>query len=63
VVQQVHVNDLEVPSPIIAALVRQIDRRTRQPGTSDRAIGFDVPAYVGDIRVGTGHVTLYKSVQ
>ncbi len=63
VVQQVHVNDLDVPSPAIAALVRQIDRRTRQPGTSDRAIGFDVPPYIGDIRVGKGRVTLYKSVQ
>ena len=61
VVQQVHVNDFEVPSPAIAALVRQIDRRTRQPGTSDRAIGFRVPAYVGDVRVGKGRVTLYKS--
>lgn len=63
VVQQVHVNDLEVPSPVISALVHQIDRRTRQPGTSDRAIAFDVPSYVGDIRVGKGRVTLYKSIQ
>jgi len=63
IVQELHVNDLDVPSPIIAALVRQIDRRSRAGGTSDRAIGFDVPPYVGDIRVGKGRVTLYKSVQ
>lgn len=63
VVQQVHVNDLEVPSPVIASLVRQIDRRTREPGTPDRAIAFDVPPYIGDIRVAKGRVTLYKSVQ
>ncbi len=62
VVQQVHVNDLDVPSPAIAALVRQIDRRTRSQGTPDRAIAFDVPAYIGDVRVAKGRVTVYKSV-
>lgn len=63
VVQQVHVNDLDVPSPVVASLVRQIDRRTREAGTPDRAIAFEIPPYVGDIRVAKGRVTLYKSVQ
>lgn len=61
-VQDVRVNDLAVPSPAIATLMRQLDRRERAPGTPDRAIGFDVPPYVGDVRVSKGRVTLYKNV-
>ena len=62
VVQDVRVNDLVVPSPAIAALVRQLDRRPRPAGEPDRAIGFDLPPYVADVRVGKGRVTLYRAV-
>lgn len=61
-VQDVRVNDLAIPSPAIAALVRQLDRRDHSAGTPDRAIGFDVPSYIGDVRVAKGRVTLYKTV-
>ncbi|MBK6489303.1 MAG: hypothetical protein IPF98_21170 [Gemmatimonadetes bacterium] len=61
-VQDVRVNELAVPSPAIAALVRQLDRRARGAGTPDRAISFEVPPYIGDVRVSKGRVTLYKSV-
>lgn len=62
VVQEVHVNELSVPSPAIAALVRQLDRGTVVAGDPSRAIGFAIPPYVGDVRVGKGRVTLYKVV-
>lgn len=62
VVEDVRVNELSVPSPAIGSLVRQLDRRTVDPGDPPRAIGFAVPSYVGDVRVGKGRVTLYKVV-
>lgn len=60
-VQEVRVNDLAVPSPAIATLVRQLDR-ARAAETPERAIAFDVPAHVGDVRIARGRVTLYKNV-
>lgn len=62
VVQDVRVNELAVPSPAIGSLVRQLDRGARVPGAAPRAIGFAIPSYVGDVRVGKGRVTLYKVV-
>lgn len=62
VVRDVRVNDLIVPSPAIAPLLRQLDRRTPAPGAPDRAITFALPAHVADLRVAKGRVTLYKNV-
>jgi hypothetical protein len=57
------VQDLAVPTPAIAALIRQIDRRDRPSNEPSRAIAFPLPPSVGDVRVGKGRVTLYKTVQ
>lgn len=62
IVQDVRVNELAVPSPAIASLVRQLDRGAVAPGDLSRAIAFRIPPYVGDLRVGKGRVTLYKVV-
>ncbi|ODT03462.1 MAG: hypothetical protein ABS52_09675 [Gemmatimonadetes bacterium SCN 70-22] len=62
IVQDVRVNEFAVPSPAIASLVRQLDRGAVAPGDPARAIGFAIPPYVGDVRVGKGRVTLYKAV-
>ena len=60
--QEVRINDLAVPTPAIAALIRQVDRRDRPEGEPARAIAFPLPPSVGDVRVGKGRVTLYKTV-
>lgn len=62
IVQDVRVNDLAVPTPAIAALIRQLDRRDRPSNEPARAIAFPLPTSVGDVRVGKGRVTLYKTV-
>ncbi|MCC6929217.1 MAG: hypothetical protein IT359_09530 [Gemmatimonadaceae bacterium] len=61
-VRDVRINEIIVPSPVLSALVRQIDRRDRADGTPPRAIAFPLPRSVGDVRVGKGRVTLYKNV-
>jgi len=62
VVQEVRVNELAVPTPAIAPLIRQLDRRTRRENDPARAIVFPLPTSIGDVRVGKGRVTLYKTV-
>lgn len=62
VVQGARVNDLPIPSPAIAAIVRQLDRRALPAGAPPRAIAFPLPRAVGDVRIGKGRVTLYKRV-
>jgi len=62
IVQDARVNDLIVPAPAIAPLLRQLDRRPRPAGAPERAITFSLPAHVADLRVAKGRVTLYKHV-
>jgi hypothetical protein len=62
VVREVRLNDLPVPGPALASLVRQLDRRPAPVGAPARAIAFPLPRSVGDVRVGKGRVTLYKRV-
>ncbi len=62
VVHEVRVNALPIPTPALAALVRQLDRRPLPAGAPSRAIAFPLPRTVGDVRVGKGRVTLYKRV-
>ncbi|MBC7894873.1 MAG: hypothetical protein H7066_05650 [Cytophagaceae bacterium] len=64
-VQSLKVGGIEVPSPALGALIRQLDRgadgEREISGSSGRSITFAVPRYVGDIRVARGRVVLYKT--
>ena len=62
-VSEVRVGDLLVPPQAIAALMAQLDREPRSSGVAPNGIPFAIPTFVGDVRVGKGRVTLYKSVQ
>lgn len=63
VVGEVKLGDLRVPRNMIPRLVSQLDRGERPPSAAPDALVFAVPAYVGDVRVAKGRVTLYKNVQ
>lgn len=52
--------DLSIPQAAVPRIVRQLRRGERPEGVSDRAIPFEIPAYIGDIRIANGRVTLYK---
>ena len=64
-VQTLKVGGIEVPSPALGALIRQLDRGNDGEGdvsgSSGRSITFALPKYVGDIRVARGRVILYKT--
>lgn len=62
-VQTAKVGRIALPQGMIPRLVREIDNGRRPEGLPDNALPLQVPAYVGDIRIGNGKVTLYKNVQ
>jgi hypothetical protein len=60
-VRGLHVGRIAVPQSLIPRLVRQLDKAKRPAGLDDDAVPLSIPAYVGDIRVANGKITLYKS--
>ena len=60
-VDRLDVGPVEVPAPLRAALLRQLDRGQQPSGEPGSSISFSLPRYVGDIRVTGGRVILYKS--
>jgi hypothetical protein len=62
-VQTAKVGRIALPQGMIPRLVKEIDNRRRPEGLPDNALPLPVPAYVGDIRIGNGKITLYKNVQ
>lgn len=62
-VREVKIGDVRVPRPMIPRLIAQLDRSSRPPAAAADALVFPIPAYVGDVRIAKGQVTLYKSVQ
>ena len=57
----VKVKDLSLPRGMIPGLISRLDRTTRPAGIDSDALPLPIPAYVGDIRVANGKITLYKT--
>lgn len=62
-VQRAKLGRLDLPKGMIPRLIREIDHGARPEGLSDTSLPLPVPAYVSDIRIANGKVTLYKNVQ
>jgi len=62
-VQQAKVGAISIPQSMISTLVKRFDRGARPAGTGANALPLPLPAYIGDIRVANGKITLYKNVQ
>jgi hypothetical protein len=62
-VQDAKVGDIHLPQQIIPQLITKLEGSTRPANAAANALVFPIPLYVGDIRVGKGQVTLYKSVK
>src|SRR5687767_1672513 len=63
VVKELRFGDFRAPSGIIPRIVRQIDKTEDRGPLAPAAISLPLPPGVGDIRVGGGMVTLYKTPQ
>ncbi|HEY4307021.1 MAG TPA: hypothetical protein VGM82_21295 [Gemmatimonadaceae bacterium] len=62
-VQDAKVRGLSIPHAMISTLIGRVDRGPRKSGVDADAMPLPLPAYVGDIRVANGKITLYKNVR
>jgi hypothetical protein len=60
-VKVLRLRELSVPSRMIPRLLQRVARGSRPPGLADDGLPLEVPAFVADVRIGDGRVTLYKS--
>jgi len=62
-VQEVKLGRLDVPNALIPRLLTQMKRGTQPPGISQNGLPMVMPAYISDVRISNGKITLYKSVR
>ena len=60
-VKDIKIRDLSIPSTMIPGVLRQTERGSRPEGLSPDGLPIVVPAYLGDVRIANGRVTLYKT--
>jgi hypothetical protein len=63
-VQEVKLGRIEVPNGLIPRLLTQTKQRSKPvEGISENGLPMVMPAYISDVRISNGKITLYKSVQ
>jgi hypothetical protein len=58
--KSIRVRELSIPPPMIPKLVRNLDRGPRPEGLAPDGLPLEVPAYISDVRVGNGTITVFK---
>lgn len=61
-VKDIKVRDFSLPSGMIPRVLEQSERGSRPAGVSPDGLPIVIPAYLGDVRIADGKVTLYKTV-
>lgn len=61
-VDEMRVGQAPIPGVLIPRLIARF-RKGSVAGMSDRGLPMKLPGYISDVRIQTGKVTLYKSVQ
>jgi hypothetical protein len=63
-VQEVKLGRLDVPTALIPRLLTQMKEHSKPvPGISQNGLPMVMPAYISDVRISDGKITLYKSVK
>lgn len=62
-VREVKLGRLDVPNGLIPRLLTQMKRGTQPAGISRNGLPMVMPAYISDVRIANGKITLYKSVR
>jgi hypothetical protein len=62
-VEEIKVGQLPIPRGGIPRVLRQIRRGSRPEGLADNGLPFVVPTYLGDARVASDQITLYKTTK
>jgi hypothetical protein len=61
-IESAQIGDFPIPTPAIPKLLARFGREARPAGVAANGVGFEVPPYIGDVRVAKGRITLYKAV-
>lgn len=62
VAQEVKIGRFEIPSALIPRLLKPMKRKP-VAGVAENALPMVMPAYISDVRISSGKITLYKSVR
>ena len=63
-VKEVKLGRLQVPQALIPRVIAQMTRGKRKvEGVSETGLPMVMPAYISDVRIANGKITLYKSVK
>jgi hypothetical protein len=62
-VQEVKLGRFDVPNALIPRLLTQMKRGKQVEGISQNGLPMVMPAYISDVRISNGKITLYKSVK
>jgi hypothetical protein len=63
-VQEVKLGKLQVPKALIPRLIAQMTHgKNKALGISESSLPMVMPAYISDVRIANGKITLYKSVK
>ena len=60
-IQQVRIGRLEVPAALIPRIVSRIKPATRTAEVSANGLPMKMPAYISDVRISNGRITVYKT--
>lgn len=61
-VKEMKIGSLNVPQTLIPRVIRQISKGQRSPDLSPDGLALKTPDYIGDVRVSTGTITMYKTL-
>jgi hypothetical protein len=63
-VQEVKLGKLQVPKSLIPRLIAQMTHgKNKVAGVGESSLPMVMPAYISDVRIANGKITLYKSVK
>ena len=62
-VQEVKLGRFDVPTALIPRLLSQMKRTKTVEGISQNGLPMVMPAYISDVRISNGRITLYKSAR
>jgi hypothetical protein len=62
-IQEVKIGSLKLPSALIPRIVTQLKRGRQTEGVAANGLPMVMPAYISDVRIADGRITLYKTTR
>jgi len=62
-VQSFSIHDFSIPHAMLPRLIKSYSKGPRPAGVADDALPLITPVHIGDVRIRTGQITLYKVVR